>query len=112
MPDFTGNSLFNTFGNLALEPRCGLLFVDFASGELLQVTGHAEIVWDGPELEAFTGAQRLLQFEVEKGVLRERALALRWSPAQQAAQLAATGTWADVAARRQARPSSAPDEAA
>jgi len=108
-PDFSGNSLFNTFGNLALEPRCGLLFVDFASGDLLQLTGRAEIVWDGPELDAFAGAQRLLRFEVEKGVLREGALALRWSPAQQAAQLAATGTWADVASRRHASPSLDPD---
>jgi predicted pyridoxine 5'-phosphate oxidase superfamily flavin-nucleotide-binding protein len=108
-PDFAGNSLFNTFGNLALEPRCGLLFVDFSSGDLLQLTGRAEIVWDGPELDAFAGAQRLLRFEVEEGVLREGALALRWSPAQQAAQLAATGTWADVASRRHASPSSDPD---
>jgi len=108
-PDFAGNSLFNTFGNLALEPRCGLLFADFSSGDLLQLTGRAEIVWNGPELEAFAGAQRLLRFEVEEGVLREGALALRWSPAQQAAQLAATGTWTDVASRRQASPSSDPD---
>jgi len=108
-PDFSGNSLFNTFGNLALEPRCGLLFVDFSSGDLLQLTGRAEIVWDGPELDAFAGAQRLLRFGVEKGVLREGVLALRWSPAQQAAQLAATGTWADVASRRHESLSSDPD---
>ncbi|MDH4096071.1 MAG: pyridoxamine 5'-phosphate oxidase family protein [Betaproteobacteria bacterium] len=115
-PDFAGNSLFNTFGNLALEPRCGLLFADFSSGDLLQLTGRAEVAWDGPELEAFAGAQRLLRFDVEEGLLRERALALRWTPAQQAAQLAATGSWtvveralADVAARRHLPMSSPPD---
>jgi predicted pyridoxine 5'-phosphate oxidase superfamily flavin-nucleotide-binding protein len=32
VPDFTGNSYFNTLGNLALNPRCGLLFIDFATG--------------------------------------------------------------------------------
>jgi len=118
-PDFAGNSLFNTFGNLALEPRCGLLFVDFSTGDLLQLTGRAEILWEGPELEAFAGAQRLLQFEVEEGVLRERALAMRWSPAQQASQLAATGAWTEVerattnvAAHRRAQLSSEPDKAA
>jgi uncharacterized protein len=117
-PDFAGNSLFNTFGNLALEPRCGLLFVDFSGGDLLQLTGRAEVVWDGPELEAFAGAQRLLQFEVEEGVLRESALPLRWSPAQSAAQLAATGAWpehrrasGDVVAHRQLQPASASDGA-
>jgi predicted pyridoxine 5'-phosphate oxidase superfamily flavin-nucleotide-binding protein len=117
-PDFAGNSLFNTFGNLALEPRCGLLFVDFASGDLLQLTGRAEIAWDGPELAAFAGAQRLLRFELEEGVLREGALALRWTPAQEAAQLHTTGSWseveralADVAARRHSRLSADPDNA-
>ena len=109
VPDFAGNSLFNTFGNLALQPRCGLLFVDFASGDLLQLTGRAEVAWDGPELEAFAGAQRLLRFDVAEGLLRERALPLRWTPAQQAAQLASTGAWTDVARHRQFPASCAPD---
>jgi predicted pyridoxine 5'-phosphate oxidase superfamily flavin-nucleotide-binding protein len=94
-PDFAGNSLFNTFGNLALEPRAGLLFMDFATGDALQLTGSAEILWDGPELAAFAGAQRLLRFVVDEGTWRERASLLRWTPAQPAAQLAATGAWRD-----------------
>lgn len=66
-PDFRGNSLFNTFGNLALEPRAGLLFLDFSSGDALLLTGHAEVLWDGVELAAFAGAERLLRFEVAEG---------------------------------------------
>ncbi len=49
-PDFSGNRFFNTLGNLLHDPRAGLLFVDFASGDLLYVAALAEIVWDGPEL--------------------------------------------------------------
>lgn len=94
-PDFAGNSLFNTFGNLVLEPRAGLLFVDFATGDALQLTGRTEILWDGPELAAFAGAQRLLRFVADEGVWRERASPLRWTLPQQAAQLAATGSWRD-----------------
>lgn len=94
-PDFAGNSLFNTFGNLALEPRAGVLFVDFATGDALQLTGRAEILWDGPELAAFAGAQRLLRFVVDEGAWRERVSPLRWTPPQPAAQLAATGSWRD-----------------
>ncbi|WP_437687212.1 pyridoxamine 5'-phosphate oxidase family protein [Sorangium sp. So ce176] len=95
-PDFTGNSAFNTLGNLALNPRAGLLFVDFASGGLLSLTGEAEVVWDGPELSAFAGAQRLLRFRVAEGVWIEDAVPLRWSAPVVAPQLAATGTWEDV----------------
>lgn len=39
IPDYRGNSMFNTLGNLRLHPRAGLLFIDFAAGEMLQVTG-------------------------------------------------------------------------
>jgi predicted pyridoxine 5'-phosphate oxidase superfamily flavin-nucleotide-binding protein len=64
VPDFSGNGFFNTLGNLSLNPRAGLLFMDFEQGELLQLTVNAELVWDGPELAAFTGAQRLLRLRV------------------------------------------------
>ncbi|WP_437597863.1 pyridoxamine 5'-phosphate oxidase family protein [Sorangium sp. So ce590] len=95
-PDFTGNFAFNTFGNLALDPRAGLLFVDFASGGVLSLTGEAEVLWDGPELSAFAGAQRLLRFRVAEGVFREDAVPLRWSAPVAAPQLAATGSWEGV----------------
>lgn len=92
-PDFRGNNAFNTFGNIAVNPRAGLLFADFESGDMLQVTGRAEIVWDDPELAAFRGALRLLRFRVDEGVLLEGALPLRWSAPDYAPQLAATGSW-------------------
>ncbi|KYF70972.1 hypothetical protein [Sorangium cellulosum] len=79
-----------------LNPRAGLLFVDFASGGLLSLTGEAEVVWNGPELSAFAGAQRLLRFRVAEGVWIEDAVPLRWSAPVAAPQLAATGTWEDV----------------
>ncbi|AGP40313.1 pyridoxamine 5'-phosphate oxidase family protein [Sorangium cellulosum] len=95
-PDFAGNSAFNTLGNLALNPRAGLLFVDFASGGVLSLTGEAEVLWDGAELAAFAGAQRLLRFRVAEGVWTDDAVPLRWSAPVAAPQLAATGSWEDV----------------
>ncbi len=92
-PDYAGNSMFNTFGNLAANPKAGLLFVDFARGDVLMLTGRAEIVWEGPEVAAFTGAQRLLRFHLEGGVRIERAVPLRWSAPVYAPQLATTGAW-------------------
>jgi predicted pyridoxine 5'-phosphate oxidase superfamily flavin-nucleotide-binding protein len=46
-PDYPGNAMFNTLGNLAVEPRAGLLFVDFAEHALLQLTGSARLGWEG-----------------------------------------------------------------
>ena len=42
-PDYPGNAMFNTLGNLAEYPRAGLLFVDFATGDVLQTSGRARL---------------------------------------------------------------------
>jgi predicted pyridoxine 5'-phosphate oxidase superfamily flavin-nucleotide-binding protein len=45
-PDYPGNNMFNTLGNLVGHPRAGLLFLDFERGDLLQLTGRARILWE------------------------------------------------------------------
>lgn len=93
VPDFLGNFFFNTLGNIAVQPRAGLLFIDFEMGDLLQVSVRGEVLWDGPELAAFQGAERLLRLAVT-GVRRmPAALPLRWGPAALSPVLARTGTW-------------------
>ena len=99
-PDFLGNFHFATLGNIALNPRAGLLFIDFASGDLLAVTGKGEVVWDGPEVAAFAGAQRLLRFRVDEGVFIPNAVPMRWSHPEFAPQLARTGSWQDARDRQ------------
>jgi len=93
LPDFSGNNLFNTLGNIQAHPRAGLLFVDYTSGDLLQLSGAAQIVWDGDALRAFAGARRLLRIGVETALWRPLALPLHWSAPEYAPQLEATGTW-------------------
>jgi predicted pyridoxine 5'-phosphate oxidase superfamily flavin-nucleotide-binding protein len=44
-PDYPGNNMFNTLGNLVGHPRAGLLFVDFERGDLVQLTGRAQVLW-------------------------------------------------------------------
>jgi len=45
-PDYPGNAMFNTLGNLVEYPRAGLLFVDFTSGDVLQLAGTARVEED------------------------------------------------------------------
>ncbi|MGE5338380.1 MAG: pyridoxamine 5'-phosphate oxidase family protein [Gemmatimonadota bacterium] len=77
-PDYPGNTYFNTLGNLAVEPRTGLVFPDFANGDLLHVAGRAEIIWDGPALAHFAGAERLVRLHIDQVLYRPEALPLRW----------------------------------
>ncbi len=44
IPDYNGNSMFNTLGNLTINPHAALLFVDFEKGETLQLTGTADVL--------------------------------------------------------------------
>jgi uncharacterized protein len=78
VPDYSGNLYFNTLGNLLIEPRSGLLFLDFAAGTTLQVAAEAEILWDGAAVAAVAGAQRLLRFHVAEWRRSAGAVPLRW----------------------------------
>jgi predicted pyridoxine 5'-phosphate oxidase superfamily flavin-nucleotide-binding protein len=45
-PDYRGNNMFNTIGNLLVNPKCGLLFIDFECGASLQIEGSASVQWE------------------------------------------------------------------
>lgn len=77
-PDYAGNNHFNTIGNLVLDPRAGLLFVDFETGSLLQLTGQTTIDWDSEAVARVPGARRLVTFDIEEIVELPAAVALRW----------------------------------
>ena len=78
IPDYSGNFYFNTLGNLHLHPRAGLLVIDFASGDLLQLHGATEILWSGPDVETLAGAERAWRFYPIAGQWLRGALALRF----------------------------------
>ncbi|KQV85987.1 pyridoxamine 5'-phosphate oxidase family protein [Pelomonas sp. Root1237] len=79
VPDYSGNRMFMTLGNLQLDGRAGLLFIDFERGDLLSLTGRAEIVWDGPERAALDDkAERAWRFHLDEGWWLRDALPLRW----------------------------------
>lgn len=81
-PDYAGNNHFNTIGNLLMDPRAGLLFVDFDHGDLLQLTGRATVDFDPPSTASEKGARRLVWFEIEEAVELRGALSIRWRAPQ------------------------------
>ncbi|WP_374306636.1 pyridoxamine 5'-phosphate oxidase family protein [Dongia sp.] len=105
VPDFAGNLFFNTLGNFSVNPRAGLVFVDFATGDLLQIAGVPEVVLDGPEIAAFQGAERFWRLAPTRIVYRPAALPLRWADDRQGASPNSlmTGDWTEMAARVKAQ---------
>lgn len=104
IPDFSGNLFFNTLGNILLNPRAGLTFINFENGDLLQMTGTAEVLLDDPEIAAFQGAERLWRFTPQRIVHRQAALALRWADQAEGESLNSTmtGSWEQAAERLEA----------
>ncbi|HDS1732040.1 pyridoxamine 5'-phosphate oxidase family protein [Pseudomonas putida] len=103
IPDYAGNLHFNTLGNLLVNPRAGLLFIDFSNGNVLQLCGCAEVLLDSPAIQDFEGAERLWTLEVEQVVWRPAAVSLRWAFKEYAPTSLMTGTWAEADARLQQR---------
>ncbi|MFE2876222.1 pyridoxamine 5'-phosphate oxidase family protein [Streptomyces roseus] len=71
-PDYAGNAMFLTLGNLAADPRAGLLFPDWESGAVLQLSGSARTEY-GPD------GSRSIRFRVESVVEGLHPGRLRWS---------------------------------
>jgi uncharacterized protein len=64
VPDYQGNSMFNTIGNLLVDPRAGLLFPDFEGHNSLQATGTVEVLWARPsDRDGDTGRSWLFHIE-------------------------------------------------
>jgi len=96
VPDFGGNLFFATLGNILQNGKAGLLFVDFTTGDMLQMTGDAEVLLESPEITAFQGAERLWTFHARRIVRRRGALALRWTFTEdgRSPSSSMTGDWA------------------
>ncbi len=93
VPDFRGNGFFQTIGNLIAFPHAGLLIPDFATGDLLQITGDAEIVWSGAEVAAYPGAERLWKIAPRSGRWLRGAFPLRFGEAELSPRSRAVGIY-------------------
>jgi uncharacterized protein len=69
-PDYPGNTMFQTLGNISVEGRAGLLFIDFDTGTTLQLAGRARIAWR---------EERHVEFDIEQAIEIPAALPLRGS---------------------------------
>ena len=76
-PEYRGNGMFFTSGNLENYSQAGVTLVDFESGSIIQMTGRAEVDWahDGE----YEGATRLMKFEVEQLVRIDQVTTHRWT---------------------------------
>jgi len=75
-PEYRGNGMFFTSGNLELNDKAGVTLIDFDSGSFIQMTGRAEVDWqhDG----RYEGATRVIRYQIEHLVRTDQATTHRW----------------------------------
>lgn len=79
IPDYHGNSMFNTLGNFLLDPHAGLCIPDFVHGQLLQLTGAATVHWNQDDPANQTGGTgRYWEFKIAQWILRDTPQPLAW----------------------------------
>jgi predicted pyridoxine 5'-phosphate oxidase superfamily flavin-nucleotide-binding protein len=78
IPDYSGNRMFNTLGNIVANPHAGLLFIDFDGGRTLQLSGRAAIDWDPARAATLAGAERILDFELDEAIDSPHGFPLRY----------------------------------
>ncbi len=79
IPDYVGNSMFNTLGNFMVNPRAGLVFLDFERNRTLQLTGRVEILWDQADTAGRTGGtKRFWTLRINRWREWETHAGLRW----------------------------------
>lgn len=97
VPDYAGNNLYNTLGNFLLNPKAGLCFPDFKTGDLLLLSGSVEIVWENePLVELFKGAERAWRFTLNKGIRLKSSMPLRWSFQDYSPNSLLAGDWSQA----------------
>ena len=66
-PDFDGNSMYRSLGNLDCSPNVGMLFIRFdGSSYRLRVNGAASLVDDHPRLADYPGAKVMVQLQARE----------------------------------------------
>ena len=65
-PDYDGNGMFKSLGNILVNPHVGMLFIDFEHPDRMRVNGTATVHDDDPLLPEYPGAQLIIRVQAEQ----------------------------------------------
>jgi predicted pyridoxine 5'-phosphate oxidase superfamily flavin-nucleotide-binding protein len=66
IPDYDGNGMYRTWGNVLVNPHVGLLFLDFERPDRIRVSGTAEIREDDPLRDECAGSVFIVRVTAER----------------------------------------------
>lgn len=65
-PDYDGNGMFKSLGNILVNPHVGMLFIDFEHPDRMRLNGTATVRDDDPLLFEYPGAQLIIRVQAEQ----------------------------------------------
>ena len=78
IPDYIGNNFFNTLGNISINPKVGIQFLDYKNGHRIMITGTAEIVCAKDSEVPFDGVDRMIRFTLKHGFHLKNCFPFKW----------------------------------
>lgn len=73
-PEYSGNRLYQTLGNLIAHPHCGMVIPDFETGDVVYITGQTEVLV-GPKAAALiTRSNLAVAVTVKRAIFIRRGL--------------------------------------
>ena len=64
-PNYNGNGMYRSMGNIVKNPQVGMLFIDFEQGDRMRVNGKATLHYNDPLLKDFEGAQFIVRVKAK-----------------------------------------------
>lgn len=65
-PNYDGNGMFLSLGNILTHRKIGMLFIDFDTPHRVRVHGDASIEADDPQLSGYPGAKQIIRVQVSE----------------------------------------------
>ena len=65
-PDYDGNGMYRSWGNILVNPNVGLLFIDFANPKRIRVNGTAEMIENDPLRTEYPGSVFIIRITAKR----------------------------------------------
>jgi NAD(P)H-flavin reductase len=81
-PEYSGNQLYQTLGNLSTTPKAGLVFPDYQTGNVLYITGNTEILVREAANSLLPRSNVVVKIKIEAARFVEKGLGFRGVPGE------------------------------
>lgn len=96
-PEYDGNGMFLALGNMIVNPRVHLLFVDWESQKRFRVAGNASLIFEGPLVDRPAGAKLAVKVDITRAFPNCRRYIPKMEVVEEARHIPRSGTQTPVA---------------